>query len=306
MQRAMCGKSEIYPACIQHQAEEDHAHASRRPYCGFLQCWGDMCRVFKKLRMFDDALLERQFVKQHYRPPVYFWFITAIAVCISLGEVVYFWIVTNGISKWAVGYIIAGIVFLLCGIGLIVAARIRHIRENHWDKVALPAAVLVYAALALNNLGIYETDYSMQLTINEDPSNYTYFTCPAMFNMSAVHLAVNSAEFVICGKSKISNLVFTAFLLWIAPLSVPVFGLDVRRHAPLLVTEVIVNFAIVAGVYFRAAYLYPGVVHGENIIGNHIIFPSFLFSCIALASLLWMSLSSEIASRGAWIRQQNW
>lgn len=59
-------------------------------------------------------------------------------------------------------------------------------------------------------------------------------------------------------------------------LSLPVFGLDVRRYAPLLVTEVIVNSVALAGVSSRYYYLYQ--YPGSRLEFQTIIDLSFAFS----------------------------
>ena len=238
---------------------------SRPPCCGCLKCWADVCRVCKKLRKFDDAQLERQFVQHHYRPPVFFCFITVIAVIVLLGSV--FWFLEaladasakeerlrSVFALWNS----AGIAFLVSGIVLIVAAHVRRIRERHWDKVALSAAALVFVALLLNTAAYFSYPYEMQsLPMSEGASNKTYLICPALLDLSAMRAAANGTESVLCPHGAYGFL-FTYFLvLWMCPLCLTAFGLDVRHYVPLLVTEVVVNNIIDMGLSFRAAYLYP-------------------------------------------------
>ena len=283
----------------QHQEDE---RVSRPPCRGCLKCWINMCHVFKKLRKFDDAQLERQFVQHHYRPPMYFCFITVIAVFIALGAGVWFWFASHGNIIWPVVYTVWGIAFFLCGIGLIVATRIRHIRENHWEKVALSTAVLVFTGAAVAALGYESTPWTVPLMngMNGDPSNDTYITCPGL--LSAVRPAVNSAGSHACGEIAQMNSFASFLLLWVGPLCLPVFGLDVRRYAPLLITEVTVSSVAITVIYLRSADLYPHY----QFLDTSIYSLSFFFSFLVLASLLWSSLSSESAARVAWIRQQNW
>ena len=185
---------------------------------------------------------------------------------------------------------VAGLACLLSGIGLFVAARIRHIRERHWDKVALSAAVASFVAFALLALE-YQFLPSSVLQYG-NPSNYTNVTCPGLLGTSGVGLAFDSAASLLCEEVRHNNLFFTFVGLWIGPLCLPVFGLDFRRYAPLLVTEIIINFFIIL-VFAIHDYL-------------DVVPLSVVFTCIVLTSQLWTSLSSESAARGAWIRQQNW
>ena len=302
----------------QHQSEDARARVSRPPCCGCFQCWADVCRVCKKLRKFDDAELERQFVQHHYRSPLYFGFITVIAVLISLSGVYCLFGGYNlfaGLSNAAVlnnvaiaelmsasddnlsyaeimssvTFSLAGVAFLLSGIWLIVAARIRHIRERHWDKMALLAAVVSFVAFALLAL---EYQFLPSVLQYGNPSNYTNVTCPGLLGTSGVGLAFDSAASLLCEEVRHNNLFFTFVGLWIGPLCLPVFGLDFRRYAPLLVTEIIINFFIIL-VFAIHDYL-------------DVVPLSVVFTCIVLTSQLWTSMSSESAARGAWIRQQNW
>ena len=66
-----------------HQAEDARKRVSHPPCYGCLKFWrSDICGC-KKLRKFDDAELERQFVQHNYHPPIYFWFITVVALGIA-------------------------------------------------------------------------------------------------------------------------------------------------------------------------------------------------------------------------------
>ena len=190
----------------------------------------------------------------------------------------------------------------MSGIGLIVAAHVRRIRERHWDKVALSAAALVFVALMLNTVLDFSYPHHMQpLPMSEDAFNKTYVTCPALLDLSAMRAAANSTESVLCPKGTYHNLFVHFLQLCMCPLCLTAFGLDVRHYVPLLVTEVVVNSIIVMGLSFRVEYLYFYEGDFPNVKSNF-----FIFSCLCSASLMWSSLSSESAGRGAWIRQQNW
>ena len=296
----------------QHQVEDAHERVSRPQCCGCFQCWADMRRFCKKLRKFDDAQLERQFVQHQYRSPLYFGFITFIAVLILCGSgLCFYWGIKPhfqyggqfSILKYylfpIVFHFVAGVALLVSGIGLIIAARIRRIRERHWDKVALSAAVLLFVAQGLLALA-YQT---ITVIPYGEPSNYTYVKCPGLFDSSMVP-AVPDPESLLCEQAGYSHLFAAFLLLWVGPLFLPFFGLDFRRYAPLLVTESIINVFIFLGSYYGTHY-----IHSE---GNSLklleinIFYPLIFACIVGVSLLWAALSSESAARGAWIRQQNW
>ena len=312
-----------FPPARTHQAGGSRDRVSRPPCCGclkfFLVFWADIGRVCKKLRKFDDAQLERQFVQHHYRSPLYFGFVTVIAYFMFTSGCAFLFVGlqnATGLNSSQYGSdlifasvidAVGGLACLLSGIGLFVAARIRHIRERHWDKVALSTAVTFFVGLVLITLG-HQSDsaYKELQTLFKDFSNYTRVarvTCPGLFehvHPSGLGPAFNSAGSLLCGESELDRLFLIVLVPWLGPLSLSVFGLNCRRYAPLLVTEVIINFFIVLGSYYGTIY-----IHRDGSFDS-IIYLSLAFSGIVLPSLLWASMSSESAARGAWIRQQNW
>ena len=299
-----------------HQAGGSRDRVSRPPWCGCLKFWADIGRVCKKLRKFDDAQLERQFVQHHYRSPLYFGFVTLIAYIMFIWGFAYLFVgvkpATGSNSSQhgsdiifaSVVDAVAGAACLLSGIGLFVAARIRPIREKHWDKVAQSTAVTFFVGLVLITLG-YQSDSSHPELpkLFEGFSNHTHATCPGLFehvHKSGLGPELGTIESLLCGETELGRVFLAVLVSWLGPLSLSVFGLDSRRYAPLLVTEVIINFFIVLGSYYGTKY-----VNHEYFFAS-IILLSLIFSGIVLPSLLWASMSSESAARGAWIRQQNW
>ena len=277
----------------QHQAGD-----VRERGCGFLKYCDSVC---KKLRKFDDAELEQQFVQHHYRPPMYFCVITALAVCYGLGGmlpiILTFQYMDAANVRAGAAFLIAGVAFLLSGIGLIVAARIRHIRESHWEKVALAIAALTFAGVIIFVIG--SAGYT---EVAPRIDNSTVVVCTHLFNPSAEPAPTDSIEAAVCTDYQYGIVLINFLLVWLCPLCLTWFGLDFRRYAPLLFTEVIVSYAILGGISLRFYHLYPRApVH----MWQPALF-TLIFSLTVLVSLLWSSLSSESAARGAWIRQQNW
>ena len=276
----------------QHQARD-----VRERGCGFLKyCYS----VFKKLRKFDDAELEQQFVRHHYRPPMYFCVITALAVCYGLGGmlpiILTFQYMDAANVRAGAAFLIAGVAFLLSGIGLIVAARIRHIRESHWEKVALAIAALTFAGVIIFVIG--SAGYT---EVAPRIDNSTVVVCTHLFNPSAEPAPTDSIEAAVCTDYQYGIVLINFLLVWLCPLCLTWFGLDFRRYAPLLFTEVIVSYAILGGISLRFYHLYPR----DDMYWQPALF-TLIFSLTVLVSLVWSSLSSESAARGAWIRQQNW
>ena len=137
--------------------------------------------------------------------------------------------------------------------------------------------MLVFAALALPALGFVSNELTIPLMMHGDSCNYTNAAWPDLFNLSPVSPGAKSAR---NGARKSFNTFFCFCVL--STLSLLVFGLDVRRYAPLLVTEVIVNSVALAGVSSRYYYLcqYPG----SRLEFQTIIDLSFAFSLYRLGN----------------------
>ena len=296
----------------QHQAGDVRERVPHLPCCGFLK---GSCSVCKKLRKFDDEELERQFVQHHYRPSMYFCVISTLAVPFVLGAIYPICSTTQNLLKTVdppfgppIGalYYTADTTFLLSGIGLIVAACIPRIRDSHWDKVALPTAALSFAGVVIFVLANYATSArSSKIEIHTyNGTDLLTVKCDHLLDPSAG--IPDSLEAAVCPGYHVANALTNFLLLWLCPLCLPMFGLDFRRYAPLLVTEVIVSVVISVSISLHLFYLYPkfaantGSLYWEP--GAFLL----LFTLIVSASLLWASLSSESAGRAAWIRQQNW
>ena len=278
--------------------------------------WTDIVRVCKKLRKFDDAQLERQFVQHHYRSPLYFGFVTVMAFFMFISGCALIFFGSGHPAKSnsspygsdrifaSVVDAVAGVVCLLSGIGLFVAARSRHIQERHWDKVALSIAATFFVGLVLITLGhVADSSHPELPKLFEGFSNHTHATCPGLFehvHKSGLGPELGTIESLLCGETELGRVFLAVLVSWLGPLSLSVFGLDSRRYAPLLVTEVVINFFIVLGSYYGTKYV------NHEYFFRSIILLSLVFSAIVLPSLLWASMSSESAARGAWIRQQNW
>ena len=280
-----------------------------------MKCWADICRVCKKLRKFHVVQLERQFVQHYYRSPLYFGFVTIIAVLMSIWGAAYLYYavqVMYGYGPAGHGrlpspvssavFFVAGAAFLLPAIGLVVAVHVPYIRDRHWEKLAVPAAVSFLLGFKLLALAYQSRSYHLPLIRYGDPSNYTNVSCPGLLDIgtSVVGPAFNSTGSLRCAEIELARLFGTFLLSWVGPLCLTVFGLDFRLYAPLLVTDTIINFFGFCGSYYGATYIKQANFFPE------IIEYSLAFMLIVLPSLLWVSLSSESAARGAWIRKQNW